>query len=122
MKVISILLAYINSLIGGLLILSCISAGEALGWIAFKTGAGILAIYFGILTFKDTIKPISLNRMLLSGLFLVIAGTSTLTWGIHWSVVSGDMKNTILLFAGSLFVQGLTSILGMETSEAGGQE
>ena len=35
MKVISILLAYINSLIGALLILSCVSAGEALGWVAF---------------------------------------------------------------------------------------
>ena len=31
MKVISILLAFINSLIGTLLILSCISTGEALG-------------------------------------------------------------------------------------------
>jgi hypothetical protein len=114
MKVISILLAFINSLIGGLLILSCISAGEALGWIAFKTGAGILAIYFGILTFKDGIEPISQSRMLLNELILVIVGVSALAWGIHWSIISGDMKNTILLFGGSLFIQGFTSILGME--------
>jgi len=52
--------------------------------------------------------------MLLSGLFLVIIGVSALAWGIHWSIISGDMKNTILLFGGSLFIQGLTSILGME--------
>lgn len=115
MKVISILLAFINSLIGVLLILSCVSAGEALGWIAFKTGAGILAIYFGILTFKDSIQSVSQRRMLLSGLFLVIVGMSALAWGIHWSIISGDMKNSILLFGGSLFIQGLTSILGMET-------
>ena len=115
MKVISILLAYINSLIGVLLILSCVSAGEALGWIAFKTSAGILAIYFGILTFKDNMQPIHQSRMLLSGLFLVVMGVSALAWGIHWSIISGDMKNTILLFGGSLFIQGLTSILGMET-------
>ena len=115
MKVISILLAFINSLVGALLILSCVSAGEALGWIAFKTGAGILAIYFGILTFKDCVQPISQNRMLLSELFLVIVGVSVLAWGIHWSIISGDMKNTILLFGGSLFIQGLTSILGMES-------
>jgi hypothetical protein len=114
MKVISILLAFINSLIGALLILSCVSAGEALGWIAFKTGAGILAIYFGILTFKDSIQSVSQGRMLLSGLVLVIVGVSALAWGIHWSIVSGDMKNTILLFGSSLFLQGLTSILGME--------
>jgi hypothetical protein len=51
MKVVSILLALFNSLIGALLILSCVSAGKALRWIAFKTGAEFLAIYFGILTF-----------------------------------------------------------------------
>jgi len=117
MKVISILLAFINSLIGALLILSCVSAGEALGWIAFKTGAGILAIYFGILTFKDSIQPIRQSRMLLSGLSLVTIGISAFAWGIHWSIVSGDMKNTVLLVGGSLFVQGLTSMLGMETNE-----
>jgi len=109
-------LAFINSLIGALLILSCVSAGEALGWIAFKTGAGILAIYFGILTFKDSIGISRQNRMLLSGLFLVVMGVSALAWGIHWSIISGDMKNTILLYGGSLFIQGLTSILGMETT------
>ena len=70
MKVISILLAFINSLIGGLLILSCISAGEVLGWIAFKTGAGILAIYFGMLTFKDSIQSVGQRRMLLNGLLI----------------------------------------------------
>lgn len=116
MKVISILLAYINSLIGALLILSCVSAGEALGWVAFKSGAGILAIYFGILTFKDCVQPISQSHMVLSGLFLVIVGVSALAWGIHWSIISGDIKNTILLYGGSLFIQGLTFILGMETN------
>lgn len=118
MKVISILLALINSLTGALLILSCISAGEALGWIAFKTGAGVLAIYFGMLTFKDGIQPISQNNMILSGLILVVAGVSAMAWGIHWSIISGDIKNTVLFFGGSLFVQGITSILGIETGEA----
>jgi hypothetical protein len=117
MKVISILLALINSLTGALLILSCISAGEALGWIAFKTGAGLLAIYFGIMTFKDGIQPLRKNSVLLSGLILLIAGVSAVAWGIHWSIISGDIKNTVLLFGGSLFTQGLTSILGIETSE-----
>jgi len=114
MKVISTLLAFLNSLIGALLILSCVSAGEALGWIAFKTGAGILAIYFGVLIFRDSIQPISQSRMLLNGLSLVIIGGAAFAWGVHWSIVSGDVKNTVLIFGGSLFVQGLTAILGME--------
>ncbi len=46
MKVISILLALINSLTGGLLIFSCVSAGESLEWTTLKVGGGILAIYF----------------------------------------------------------------------------
>ena len=115
MKVISILLAFLNSLMGVLLILSCISASETLGWVTTKTGAGILVLYFGILTFKDAVQPIRQSHMLLNGLFIVIVSISALAWGIHWSIVSGDMKNTILLFSSSLFVQGMASILGMES-------
>ena len=91
MKVISILLALINSLTGALLILSCISAGEALGWIAFKTGAGLLAIYFGILTFKDSVQPIHLSRTILSGLILVIAGVSAAVSYTHLTLPTSDL-------------------------------
>lgn len=115
MKVISILLAFINTLVGALLVLSCVSAGEALSWIAFKSGAGMLAVYFGVLTLEDGVQPLNRNRCACAtGLFLVIVGVSALAWGIHWSIVSGDVKNAILLFGGSLFTQGLTSILGMD--------
>lgn len=114
MKVISILMALINSLTGGLLILSCVSASETLGWISLKIGAGMLAIYFGIVTFKDSVQPISQNRIMLGGLFLVIMGVSAIAWGIHWSIITGDMKNTVLLFGGGLFIQGLSSVLGID--------
>ena len=117
MKVISILLAFLNSLVGGLLILSCVAAGESLGWISFKSGAGALAIYFGILTFKDSVQPIRQGRLLLNGIFLIVVGVSAVAWGIHWSITSGDIKNTVLLFGGSLFIQGLTSVLGIESGE-----
>lgn len=102
---------------GVLLILSCISASETLGWVTTKTGAGILAIYFGILTFKDAVQPISQSRMLLNALLIVIISVSTLMWGINWSISSGDIKLTLLLFSGSLFLQGLTSIFGMLQTE-----
>jgi len=115
MKVISILLALINSLTGGLLIFSCVSAGEPLGWVALKVGGGMLAIYFGALTFKDSMQPIGQSRLLLSSLFLVIVGVAVVSWGIHWSLISGDIKNMVLLFGGSIFMQGLASILGLET-------
>jgi len=117
MKVVSILLAFLNSLIGVLLILSCVSAGESLGWISFKSSAGMLAVYFGIVTFKDSVQPIRQSRVLLNGIFLIVVGISAVAWGIHWSIISGDMKNTVLLFGGSLFIQGLTSVLGIEPGE-----
>ena len=113
MKVVSILLAFINSLMGGILMLSCISTNETLTWIAMKSGTGLLAIYFGILTFKDGIQPIRPDRMLLNCIFLVIAGISIVAWGVHWSIVSADVKNTVLLIGSSLFVQGLASVLGV---------
>jgi hypothetical protein len=116
MKVISILLALINSLTGGLLIFSCFYVSEPLGWFVLKVGGGILAIYFGMLTFKDSMQPISQRHLVLSSLFLVIVGISVVSWGIHWSIISGDIQNIALLFGGSLFTQGVTSILGTEIS------
>ena len=113
MKVVSIFLALINSLTGGLLILSCVSASESLGWALMKTSVGALEIFFGILTFKDGVQPVRQNRMLLGSLLLLIVGISIVAWGIHWSLVSGDLKNTILLIGGSLFIQGLASVLGL---------
>jgi hypothetical protein len=115
-KVISIFLAVINTLFGGLLILSCVSASEALSWVVTKSTAGFLGIFFGILTFTDNVQPINPGRMLLINLALVIIGISGFAWGIHWSIISGDVKNTVLLFGGSLFIQGLTSMLGMSGS------
>jgi len=114
MKVISILLALINALFGALLILSCVSASETLSWTAMKSAAGFLGVFLGILTFADNVQPIHPGRMLLANLILVIAGITGFSGGIHWSIISGDVKNTALLFGGSLFIQGLTSILGMD--------
>jgi hypothetical protein len=113
MKVISIFLALINFLVGVLLILSCISANETLGWIAWKTGAGIMGITFGILTFKDSAQPLGQHRMILYGLLLVIIGVSVVAYGIHWSIISGDIKNTVLVVGSSFFLHGLTSVLGI---------
>ena len=112
MKVISTFLALINFLMGILLILSCISANESFTWIAWKTGAGILAVAFGILTFKDSAQPVSQRKMILYGLLLVILGVSVFAYGIHWSIISGDAKHTVLIVGGSFFLHGFTSVLG----------
>ena len=51
---------------------------------------------------------------MLGGLFLVVVGVSAVAWGIHWSIITGDMKNTVLLIGGGLFMQGLSSVLGID--------
>lgn len=113
MKVISIFLALINVLMGALLVLSCISSNETLTWVAWKTGAGILGIAFGVLTFKDNVWPVSQRRMILYSLLIVIAGISVVAFGIHWSIISGDIKNTVLIVGCSFFLHGFTSVLGI---------
>ena len=113
MKVISIFLALINFLMGGLLILSCISSDETFAWIAWKTGLGILGLTFGILTFKDSAQPVSQRKMILYGLLLVVVGVSIVAYGIHWTVVSGDPKHTVMVVGSSFFLHGFTSVLGI---------
>ncbi|MEW6405350.1 MAG: hypothetical protein AB1649_26465 [Chloroflexota bacterium] len=68
------------------------------------------AIYFGILTFKDSVAPVRAGHFLLNNLLLVIVGLSILAIGVHWSITSGDVKNTVLLIGGSLFAQGVSSV------------
>lgn len=113
MKVISIFLALINFLTGVLLILSCISANETFAWVAWKTGLGVLGVTFGILTFKDSAQPVSQRKMILYSLLLVVVGVSIVAYGIHWSVISGDPKHTVMVVGSSFFLHGFTSVLGM---------
>ena len=113
MKVISIFLALINFLMGVLLILSCISSDETFAWIAWKTGLGVLGVTFGILTFKDSAQPVSQRKMALYGLLLVVVGVAIVAYGIHWTVISGDPKHTVMVVGSSFFLHGFTSVLGI---------
>jgi hypothetical protein len=35
-------------------------------------------------------------------------------WGLHLTIISGDVKNVMILFGGSLVVQGIASIVGLQ--------
>jgi len=121
MNVLSILLALVNSLMAGLILLSCISVSnlrwDGLGWLAVRVAAGALVILTGILTFRDGVRPIGRGKMLLAGLLLVLLGTGSAMWGLHLTLVSGDVKNVMILFGGSLVLQGISSIVGLQESE-----
>ena len=118
MKVLSILLALVNSLMAGLVLLSCISGSslrwDRLDWLAVRVAAGVLVILAGILTFRDGVQPVGPGKMLLAGLVLLLLGTGSAMWGLHLSIVSGDVKNVMILFGGSLVIQGIASIVGLQ--------
>ncbi len=122
MKVISIFLALVNTLFAGLVLLSCFSASnlrwEALGWLAVRVAAGALVILIGALTFRDGAQPLRPGVMLAAGLSLVLVGAGSAMWGIHLSILSGDVKNVMILFGGSLVMQGISSVLGLQESSA----
>lgn len=117
MKVLSILLALVNSLAAGLLLLSCISVSnlswEGLAWLGARVATGALVILSGALIFRDGMQPIGPGKMLVAGLTLILLGVSSAMWGVHLSIVSGDVKNVMILFGGSLVVQGISSVIGL---------
>jgi len=121
MKVLSILLALVNSLIAGLVVLSCISVSnwswDGLGWLGARVVTGVLVIFMGILTFRDGMQPAGAGKMLVAGLLLVLLGTGSAMWGLHLTLVSGDIKNVMILFGGSLVLQGIASIVGLQESD-----
>lgn len=122
MKVLSILLAFINSVTAGLVLLSCVSVSnpgwDELGWLAIRVIAGVLVILVGALTFRDGMRAIGPGKMLLVGILLVLVGTGSAMWGLHLSIVSGDVRIVMILFGGSLALQGIASIMGLH--ELGG--
>lgn len=120
MKVLSILLALINMLMAGLVLLSCISVSnlrlDGLGWLASRVTTGVLVILVGMLTFRDGTRGVGLGKMLAAGLLLVTLGTGSTMWGLHLTIISGEVKNAIFLFGSSLVLQGIASILGLQES------
>ena len=121
MKVLSIFLALVNSLVAGMVLLSCVSVSnlswDGLGWLAVRVATGMLVILAGILTFRDNTQGIAPGKMLIIGLLLVLLGTGCAMWGLHLSILSGDIKNVMILFGGSLVLQGIASVTGLR--EAG---
>lgn len=120
MKVLSILLALVNSLVAGLVLLSCISVSnlswDGIGWLGVRVGTGILVILAGILAFRDGAQGVDVGKLLMAGLTLVLLGTGSAMWGLHLTLVSGDVKNVMILFGGSLVLQGIASIVGLQES------
>ena len=116
MKTISIFLALLNSLFAGFLIALDLSYnGIHLGglwWSLIKLSTAALIIAIGITVWLEIMGLIRSGPILLGSLFLIALGPATIVWALHLALTTGDVKYHMAIYAGSLMVQGLTSLLG----------
>jgi len=117
MKTISIFLALINSLAAGLLIVFSLSASEirqvAAWWTLMKTLAAFSVIVIGALTWLASMRTVRPGLMSLGSLLLVALGAATIVWTLHLALVTGDVEYYMLVYGGSLIVQGASSLFGV---------
>ena len=117
MKTISIFLALINSLVAGLLIAFSLSGSEirqaAAWWTLMKTLAAFSVIVIGALTWLASMRTVRPGLMSLGSLLLVALGAATIVWTLHLALVTGDAEYYMLVYGGSLIVQGISSLFGV---------
>ena len=116
MKTISIFLALVNSLMAGLILafsLSPTEISQAAAWWSFtKIAAGSSVILVGVITWLGSARTTSAGLMSLCSLFLVALGAATIVWTFHLMLVTGDMEFYMVVYGGSLIVQGMASLFG----------
>ena len=116
MKTISIFLALINALLAGLILASTLSpAGinRAAAWWSFmKILAASLVILIGVLTFLGSAHENHSGLIAVCSLFLTALGAAIIVWTFHVELVSGDLEYHMIVYGGSLIVQGMASLFG----------
>jgi len=117
MKTLSIFLSLVNSLLAGLLITFSLSSGEIWQaeswWLLAKLIAGFSVILIGILTWLESITRIKPNLVASASVYLVALGTVTVVWTFHLAQLRGDMEYHMILYGGSLSVQGIALLFGV---------
>ena len=116
MKTVSIFLALINSLFTGFLIALDLSYNGihmgTLWWSLIKLSTASLIIVIGITAWLGMMGSISPGSILLGSVFLIAIAPATLVWAVHIALTTGDMEYHMVVFAISLMVQGMSSLLG----------
>ena len=117
MKTISIFFALVNSLLAGLILAFSVSPTElsqtATWWSLIKIGAASSVILIGVLTWFGSASNISQGLVSLCSLFLVALGAATMVWTFHLALGTGDMEFYMIIYGGSLIVQGMASLFGL---------
>ncbi|NJC96913.1 MAG: hypothetical protein C3F07_06275 [Anaerolineales bacterium] len=117
MKTLSILLALVNSLFAGVILLASLTNSEIrdaiLLWTFIKVVAALGVILIGGLTWLGNVISIRSGLIALGSLALVALGAATIVWTYHLAVVRGDMEYYMIAYGGSLMMQGMASLLGI---------
>ena len=116
MKTTSIFLALVNSLLAGLILAFSLSPTEirqtAVWWSFTEIVAACSVILVGVLTWLGSAHTISTGLTSLCSLFLVALGAATIVWTFHLALMTGDMEFHMIVYGGSLIVQGMASLFG----------
>jgi len=116
MKTISIFLALVNSLLAGVLLFITLTSNEVhqaeFLWLLTKSLAATGVIVIGILTWLEVMRSMNPSVMALGSIFLVILGTATTMWTLHIALVTGDMEYHMIVYGGSIMMQGMASLFG----------
>ena len=116
MKTLSIFLALVNILMSGLILAFSLSPTEiaeaARWWSLTKVTAASSVILIGVLTWFSSAHTIRAGLVPLCSLFLVALGAATIVWTFHIVLVRGDIEFFMVLYGGSLAVQGMASLFG----------
>lgn len=121
MKTISMFLALVNALLAGLLISFLLSRVDfrfsATWWSVARILLALSVIGIGALTWIGTVLPLRPGLLLLGSLFLVAIGPATAVWTLHRALLTGDMEYYMFMYGGSLFVQGVSLLLGFSQGQ-----
>ncbi|HEU0297444.1 MAG TPA: hypothetical protein VFR47_32170 [Anaerolineales bacterium] len=116
MKTVSIFLSLINSLLAGVILLASLTGNElheaTLLWLLIKVFAALGIILTGVLTWIAILSAVRPGLLALSNLSLVALGAATAVWTLHLAIVTGDMEYYMVLYGGSLMMQGAASLFG----------
>ncbi len=122
MKTISIFLALINALLAGLILalsLSSMQAGQAAAWWSFtRITTSLCVILIAGITWMASARAVSPALMSMCSLMLVAVGAATIVWTFHRALVSGDMEYYMIVYGGSLIVQGMASLFGFSDASS----
>jgi hypothetical protein len=116
MKTISIFLALINALMAGLILVFSLSPTDlrqaATWWSLTKITAACCVILIAMITWMGSVRTMNLGVMAVCSLFLVALGAATVVWTFHLALVTRDVEFYMVIYGGSLGLQGMSSLFG----------